>query len=226
MGVEFSGNALWHLVTQSDYVSKAVLLILFFMSVLCWAVFLYKIIIFNIKRRQIYAFLQQLRQIQNFDELRALATAHAGTVPGFFVKKILIALKVLLERQGETKLSEQNFSRLEVSIDQTIDEFIHHEESYVPILFTCASVAPLLGLFGTVWGLVHAFIRIAQKQSADIMTVAPGIAEALITTLAGLVVAIPAMIMYHICLAYIKKIEHNLYQIANGSVEIVQKVFS
>ena len=225
MGVEFSGNALWHLVTQSDFVSKTVLLILFCMSVLCWAVFLYKIIIFNIKRRQMRSFLQQLNEIQNFDELRAMATAHGNTVPGFFVKKILRSLKALLSYKGEAKLSEHTVVRLETSIDQTIDEFIHHEESYIPILFTCASAAPLLGLFGTVWGLVHSFIRIAQKQSADIATVAPGIAEALITTLAGLVVAIPALIMYHICMASVKKLEYNLYQVADYSIDIIQRVF-
>ena len=78
------------------------------------------------------------------------------------------------------------------------------EESYLPFLFTSASVSPLLGLFGTVWGLVHAFIRISEKQSADITTVAPGIAEALITTLAGLLVAVPALVMYHYLIAQIR----------------------
>ena len=65
------------------------------------------------------------------------------------------------------------------------------------MLSVSAAVSPLLGLFGTVWGLVHAFVRIGELQTADIATVAPGIAEALITTLAGLMVAIPALVMYH-----------------------------
>ena len=74
---------------------------------------------------------------------------------------------------------------------------ILHDEAYVPILSSCAAVAPLLGLFGTVWGLIHAFLQISQTQVADLATVAPGISEALITTLAGLMVAIPALIMYN-----------------------------
>ena len=78
-----------------------------------------------------------------------------------------------------------------------VDAIVVHEESYLPFLSTSAAVAPLLGLFGTVWGLIHAFMRISEKQVADITTVAPGIAEALVTTLAGLFVAIPALIMFN-----------------------------
>jgi len=83
-----------------------------------------------------------------------------------------------------------------------------------------------LGLFGTVWGLVHAFIRISEKQSADITTVAPGIAEALITTLAGLLVAIPALVMYHYLMSEIRTIERQLFILADKFSFIVQKLFS
>ena len=80
---------------------------------------------------------------------------------------------------------------------QTVDVVMAHEESYVSLLATSAAIAPLLGLFGTVWGLVHAFMSIHELQSADIATVAPGIAEALITTLVGLMLAIPALVMFN-----------------------------
>ncbi len=62
------------------------------------------------------------------------------------------------------------------------------------VLAMTANVSPLIGLLGTVWGIMYSFINISQKGSASIDTVAPGIAEALITTLAGLCVAIPAMV--------------------------------
>lgn len=73
---------------------------------------------------------------------------------------------------------------------------------------------------------MHAFIRISEKQSADIATVAPGIAEALITTLAGLLVAIPALVMYHYLMSQVRIIERQLFVIADKFNYIVQKIFT
>ena len=83
------------------------------------------------------------------------------------------------------------------------------------MLSVSAAVSPLMGLFGTVWGLIHAFVRIGELQSADIATVAPGIAEALITTLAGLMVAIPALAMYHYVANKIRATERQLFVCAD-----------
>ena len=65
------------------------------------------------------------------------------------------------------------------------------------MLPTVASAAPFVGLFGTVWGIMHAFIEIAQQQDTSLVVVAPGIAEALFATALGLVAAIPAVIFYN-----------------------------
>ena len=67
----------------------------------------------------------------------------------------------------------------------------------MPALATAGSVCPFLGLFGTVWGVMTAFLDISTQGSTNIVVVAPGIAEALITTIAGLAVAIPAMVAYN-----------------------------
>ena len=61
--------------------------------------------------------------------------------------------------------------------------------------------------FGTVWGLIHAFMGIAQQKSADISAVAPGIAEALITTLGGLIIAIPALVMFNYLTSEVRKLK-------------------
>src|SRR5262249_44531486 len=70
-------------------------------------------------------------------------------------------------------------------------------ESMVPFLATVGSAAPFIGLFGTVWGIMDSFRSIGAKGSANLATVAPGIAEALITTAIGLVAAIPAVMAYN-----------------------------
>ena len=138
-----------------------------------------------------------------------------------------MTLKSLLEAHPERpKLNDKEVEMLQYAVDQTVQDIVHHEESYLPILFTCAGASPLIGLFGTVWGLIHAFMRISEKQSADIATVAPGIAEALITTLAGLLVAIPSLIMYHYLMTQVRKIEHQLYSLADKFMWVVQRLFA
>ena len=98
-------------------------------------------------------------------------------------------------------------------------------ESYLPILGTSAAVSPLVGLFGTVWGLIHSFVNISQEKSADISVVAPGIAEALTTTLAGLMVAIPAMIAFHYFSNELRKQEQQLDHLADKYLSIIKKTF-
>lgn len=221
------GNSLWMLVSQSDYVTKCVLLLLLGLSIVCWTIFLYKVILLRVKKNQLKVLAKRLSSITTFDELRGLALAFNDTLPGYFLRKNFSSLKMYLEVEpNKNLLNEREIASLQQQIEQSVDDILQTEESYLPFLFTSASVSPLLGLFGTVWGLVHAFIRISEKQSADITTVAPGIAEALITTLAGLLVAIPALVMYHYLTSEIRIIERQLFIIADKFTYIVQKLFA
>jgi biopolymer transport protein TolQ len=89
----------------------------------------------------------------------------------------------------------------QVRIDRAMDVAIQKEaedlQSGLPVLATVGSTAPFVGLFGTVWGIMHAFIEIGQTQSTSLAVVAPGIAEALLATGLGLLAAIPAVIFYN-----------------------------
>lgn len=196
-----TGNSLWYLILQSDTMSKAVLLCLFGMSLACWTVFFFKLMIQRIKSAQIKHALHTLSLVHTIQDMKIYASAHAKSIVAYIINKNnnFIAL-----HQTQTNSYQQDIDTLN---DQLIDDVVLQEQSFISILSTCAMVAPLLGLFGTVWGLVHAFLSIAQHRNADITTVAPGIAEALITTLAGLVVAIPAQIMYNILVARIRSFD-------------------
>jgi len=99
---------------------------------------------------------------------------------------------------------------------------MYQEEAYTPVLSISASVATLLGLYGTVWGLIHAFVRISEKQSADIVAVAPGISEALITTIAGLVVAIPALVFSQYIVVRMKTMEYSLMTLTDKVTMLVR----
>ncbi len=222
----FSDNILAQLVAQSDAMTKFVLFVLLFMSVLCWAVFFYKIVLFNLKRRQMRSALKYLKKVHTLDDLRTMAAAFAHTLPGYVTAKNLSFLKSLLEmKESKVPLSEHELELLQQRVEQTIDNIIHNEESYLSILSSTAAAAPLLGLFGTIWGLVQAFVSISQQQQADIATIAPGMAEALVTTLVGLMVAIPAMLMSHYLHAQVRNLEQQLLNLADKLAWIVQTLF-
>ena len=211
------GNSLWYLVKQSDIVTKIVLSILLVMSIFCWAIFLYKVIMFRIKRRQLEDAIICLKRVTTLEGLITAASRFSNTLPGYLISKSLVAFKHTMNTSegSAALLSESSYEQLQDSIDQTVLELVAVEESYMPLLSVSAAVSPLMGLFGTVWGLIHAFVRIGELQTADIATVAPGIAEALITTLAGLMVAIPALVMYHYVANKVRHAERQLFVCAD-----------
>lgn len=209
------GNALWHLVAQSDSMTKFVLFGLLCASVMCWTIVFYKLVLLNLKRKELKRVLSGFKRIRTLEQLVTFSSLHAKTYPGYLLVTQLSSAKEILdsglqkghEHQVESLLDEQRFS--------AIDDMVRVEESYLSILSVTASVSPLIGLFGTVWGLTHSFISISQKQAADIVTIAPGIAEALLTTLAGLMVAIPVLIMYHYLKGHVEKIEFQLQKVSD-----------
>lgn len=206
----FAGNSLWLLVAQSDAVSKFVLLILFLMSIICWTLFIGKLLILCIKEKQFKEINRKIQKVKTIQELESIAQAHVHSAPGYFINRVLLFLKEtnFSPLQG---IQTHQWELVEKNNENLIDTLLHHDESYLSILSSSAAVAPLLGLFGTVWGLVHSFIRISETQVADIATIAPGIAEALITTLAGLMVAIPALIMFNYLHVKTRALEYQLF---------------
>jgi biopolymer transport protein TolQ len=88
-------------------------------------------------------------------------------------------------------------ARIDRSMDVAINKESETLQKGLPILATIGSTAPFIGLFGTVWGIMSAFIEIAEQQNTNLAVVAPGIAEALLATGLGLLAAIPAVIFYN-----------------------------
>jgi biopolymer transport protein ExbB/TolQ len=219
----FAGNALWNLVHQADFISSTVLLILLFASIISWTVVLYKWLELRKKAAELDRVARQLRSVQTLEGLVAVGEASLDTPAGTLLTRILSQLKMsLLQQTDKKRLSLQHLEQLRMEADAAIFDITAAQESYLPVLKVAAEVGPLLGLLGTVWGLIHAFVRISQEQNADIVTVAPGIAEALITTLIGLVVAVPALIFYHVLSRRVQHIEQQLLAIAQRCEKIVQ----
>lgn len=200
----FTGNALCQLVGHSDLVTKFVLLLLLIMSVICWTIALVKVSRIWVKVKQLQSIRRLLEKANNQQELSVVATQLPLNDSGMLLKDIIL----LVQHERPTDII--GWESLSFKVHQYVDDMITEIERYVPFISTSAAVSTLIGLFGTVWGLIHSFVRISEKQAADIVTVAPGIAEALITTLAGLMVAIPALVLFHYVVSTIHGFENQL----------------
>ena len=102
-----------------------------------------------------------------------------------------------MSRGARKELTDAQGTHVETATRRAASEEITHLESWMNLLGTIGSTAPFIGLFGTVYGIMDAFLSIGNQQSANLPVVAPKIAEALIATAIGLVAAIPAVMAYN-----------------------------
>lgn len=223
-----SANPVWYLIAQSDLMSKFVLLVLLGLSIASWTVFFYKLVLWRARSKQLKNALMHLKNANNLEDVLYTASKFAHTLPGYLLTKQLAFLKALLvsDKGPKTSLDDRDWDLLQIRINQLLDNVLIQEESLLPVVSISAAISPLLGLFGTVWGLVHAFIDISQRQSADIAVVAPGIAEALITTVAGLLVAIPAFVMFHLLALKLRSLDQEATKLTGRFTWIVHKTFA
>ena len=129
-----------------------------------------------------------------------------------------LASNVALSKSVSQDQLEAVYRDLRLASHRALGRF----EKRLSVLATAGSVCPFLGLFGTVWGVMTAFLDISTKGSTNIVVVAPGIAEALITTIAGLAVAIPAMVAYNYFVQHSRVLGLELEDMATSVMNILQ----
>ncbi len=217
-------STLIQLLLQSDAMTYVVFACLLIMSIYTWAVLFYKIIVWRVKRKQLDHLLFQLQNSSTVHDVVQLNSAISDTYAGYFLAKILHQFK-LVSSKGSSRsndLSDREWQILESSLSGVIESLMTKESSLVTIVAACMTIAPLLGLYGTVWGLVISFMDIGRQQSADIATVAPGISMALTTTVGGLLVAIPAAVIYYVLQMKMQAIESRLVLVTERFMLLVQ----
>lgn len=222
----FVANSLWGVIVGSSFTSKLILIIGSAALIWCLFIFIFKLLVLREKYQEVLQARKSLDSVKSLEGILALGTLVRGTIAGDVLGRGLQSLKELLHTPEGTmkKLSQKDFELLEGSLDQALQDVMHDEHEQLPILSVSAAVAPLVGLFGTISGLIQSFIAIGQEKSADIAAIAPGIAEALLTTFAGLVVAIPALIMYHYLHSRIHNLEHQLVSLTHRFEWVIKTV--
>jgi biopolymer transport protein TolQ len=129
-------------------------------------------------------------------------------------------LRAAMQRDGVARsgLSLTQLEALTMTLESSAGESVSRAGRMVPMLAIVAATSPLLGLFGTVLGIMRAFLGIANGGTSQISAVAPGIAEALITTAVGLGAAIPAVIAYNVFSARLDQMESELERLAQETI--------
>jgi len=216
-------------------VARIVLCILLVLSIFSWAIILEKSGKFRRVDRQTGKFLKMFRAGRGLPDPNTLRAGADGTplVPVYLAgyRELEAQLSGSNPRGGggtAVAVSHRlkNANAIGVEMQVAAQEEVRRLEKYMPWLATTGSVSPFIGLFGTVWGVMDAFAGLGDAGTASLRAVAPGIAEALITTAAGLFAAIPAVIAYNHYLSDIRGLAARMDSFASEFVAKIETIYS
>ena len=194
MNQEFS---IVHLLLNASWVVQAVVLILLFVSLLSWTAIFRKLLSLGDVGRLNDEFEREFWSGKSLQELFAAAQQNAklsGPMERIFASGMREYQKLRERRITDSGLLMDGARRaMRASLQREMDAI----ESNLSMLASVGSVSPYVGLFGTVWGIMHAFTGLAALQQVTLAKVAPGIAEALVATAIGLFAAIPAVLAFN-----------------------------
>jgi biopolymer transport protein TolQ len=194
------------IISQATVINQAVLAILAVLSVVSWAIILSKSWAYRSVASQTAKFLEAFRKSSKFSEVQAAcASLPASPLVGVFqagyaelnAQFRLSGAQTPNPSGGAARPTLKSLAAVDRALLRAATVEINKLEKRVPFLATVASVAPFIGLFGTVVGITIAFQRIGTTGSTNLAVVGPSISEALIATAAGLFAAIPAVLAYN-----------------------------
>ena len=224
-----SGFDLLQLLLQANGAVRAVLFLLVLLSIIGWYVIGYKAFYLGRATSESSRFLDTFWQAKRLDQVYQEADRYKRSPIAHMFKAGYVELSKLQSQKqkgepgnihegGELENVERALRRAAVGEGT-------HLESMIPFLATVGSAAPFIGLFGTVVGVINAFQNIGAQGSANLATVAPGIAEALGTTAVSLVAAVPAVMAFNYFARRIKVLGAEMDSFSNDFLNIVKRHF-
>lgn len=209
--------SMWDLVWASDMITKIVMIGLIGASVWSWAIIIEKFGTLRQVKQLSRAFEEKFWSGGSLDRLyESIGNRPRDPMSAMFVAamKEWKRTNILKSKTDRAFRGVSLQQRIEKAMAVCMDKEIEELDTRMGFLASTGSVAPLVGLFGTVWGIINSFNAIATTQSNSLAAMAPGIAEALFTTAFGLIAAIPAVVAYNKIASdidrYAKKLENFL----------------
>jgi biopolymer transport protein TolQ len=238
--VSDSSSTIIRLIAHASPAAWGVLITLALFSIASWGIFLHKLWTFRRSQRQSSSFLDIFRRSNKFSEVQAVCRS-LGESPlvGLFQSGYAeLTAQLRLSAGGDASQSAshptgsagrptlKSLAAVDRALMRASVVEVTKLEHRLPFLATTASITPFIGLLGTVWGILIAFDAIAQVGSTDLGTVAPGIAEALVTTATGLVAAIPAVFFYNSLTQRVKEFAAEMDDFAMEFLNIAERNFT
>ncbi|MEW6600834.1 MAG: protein TolQ [Nitrospirota bacterium] len=200
------GDTVLTLILKAGLVVKFVLLILLFFSIFSWAIIFFKLKLLSKVEKESEEFHNEFLRSRNWDDLFRSTNKHSLS------PLVNLFRAAYSNKDGGRDEIRSTLKRVEAMEANRL-------EKYLTFLATTGSTAPFIGLFGTVWGIMNSFMGIGRIGAASLAVVAPGIAEALIATAAGLVAAIPAVVAYNY---FLSRTRRNIALTADFSQELLE----
>jgi biopolymer transport protein TolQ len=225
------GSSFWSLLGQASGFAFAILIILFLFSLMSWTLIFQKWKTFKKIRHQSQEFIALFRRSSRLSEVEAACGYyHATPLSGVFsagYQELNAQIQTLKPQQSNHPvLADRNITGIQRSLQRAAAAELSILEKNMSWLATTGSVTPFIGLLGTVVGIIHSFIGLGLEKTASIQAVAPGIAEALIATAAGLFAAIPAVIAYNNFLGKIKVTASEVDDFSMEFINLVERSFT
>ena len=223
------------LIKDSSPISQLVLAVLVIFSIVSWGIILYKLWTFNRIQSQSSRFLEIFRRSTKFSEVQAVCQSlNDSPLVGIFLAGYAELNLQLRQASGganpATPAAARPVLKSLVSVDRALMRASNMEtnklEKHITFLATTAAVTPFIGLFGTVLGIISAFQGIGAQGSTSLDVVAPGIADALIATAAGLAAAIPAVYFYNLLTQRVKGLASEMDDFSLEFLNIVERNFT
>ncbi len=211
-------------------VGKAILLVLFLASVLCWAVIVERLQTFRISEKESADFLKAFRSYARLAHVMLYQSqSRGGPLSRVFEEGCLEVPQLWRGTTGRTSgptpslPDKEQLHRVREALERRIGVELSGLERNLFFLATVGATAPLVGFFGTVWGIMKAFLSMGVSRSTNIVTVGPGIAEALLTTVAGLATAVPALVAYNYFINRVRQADNDLHNFASEFMDSLAK---
>ena len=226
LGAAAHDLSIWGLFLQADWVVKLVMILLLLASIWVWAIVFDKVTAIRRANRAADSFEDSFWSGGSLDELfRREGDSPTHPMAAVFVSAMREWRRSASRLAGSEALIAGLRERVDRAMTVTIQREMDRLERWMVFLASVGSVAPFIGLFGTVWGIMNSFIEIGGQKSASLDVVAPGIAEALIATAIGLVAAIPAVMAYNYFLRRIHVLQTEMDAFTSDYLNIVRRHF-
>lgn len=214
--------SLWALFIRADIVVKLVMIGLIVASVMSWSIIIEKIMTYRRVRQQAEEFEALFWSGETLQNIyRQLASGEASPS----VRVFNAAMREWVRHDSNRRKTEAGaiIPSIERALTNAVAREMEALESRLLFLATVGAVAPFVGLFGTVWGIMNSFQAIAMSCDTNLAVVAPGIAEALFATGLGLLAAIPAVVAYNACAASVQRFASRLDHFADDFINLMAR---